>query len=187
MCAVLQPSSTPVHPRPWRWRSLWRGLRLVRRAIERPFYKLYERRLERETADWELPQHLGFIMDGNRRFARELGSAHVSFGHTRGAEKLWEVLSWCYDAGIPVVTVWSFSLDNFERDTSEVEALLRLFEDKTRELADHSEVHANEVKVRYIGKLELLPESLQAAIRAAETATAHYQRYRLNSAAGAPS
>ena len=149
-------------------------------ALKWPFYKLYEKRLELQMKHWCLPRHIGVIMDGNRRFARSRGNAHVSYGHARGADKLQQVLSWCYDAGIPVVTVWSFSLDNFQRDTSEVEALLQLFEDKTRELASHSEVHTNEVQVRYIGKMELLPESLREAIRAVESATAGYDRFHLN-------
>jgi short-chain Z-isoprenyl diphosphate synthase len=149
-------------------------------ALKWPFYKLYEMRLEAEIKHWQLPRHIGIIMDGNRRYARSHGSAHVSYGHARGAEKLQQVLSWCYDAGIPVVTVWSFSLDNFHRDTTEVEALLQLFEDKTRELASHSEVHTNEVRVRYIGKTELLPEGLREAIRGVEEATAGYGRFHLN-------
>jgi short-chain Z-isoprenyl diphosphate synthase len=149
-------------------------------ALKWPFYRLYEMRLEAAMKHWRLPRHIGVIMDGNRRFARAQGSAQVSYGHARGADKLQQVLSWCYDAGIPVVTVWSFSLDNFQRDTSEVEALLQLFEDRTRELASHSEVHTNEVQVRYIGKTSLLPESLREAIRAVETATAGYDRFHLN-------
>jgi len=123
---------------------------------------------------------MGVIMDGNRRFARELGLSSASEGHSRGASKIRELLSWCYDVGIPVVTVWSFSLDNFNRDTTEVEALLRLFERETRALIEHSDVHTNQVRVRYLGKLELLPESLQEAIRAAEAATADYDRFQLN-------
>ena len=153
---------------------------VVGAVLKWPFYRLYERRLEAEMKSWELPSHIGIIMDGNRRFARSLGSAHVSFGHLRGADKLKQVLSWCYAAEIPVVTVWSFSLDNFHRDTTEVEALLQLFEDRTRELASHSEVHENGVRVRYIGKLELLPESLQEAIRTVEEATSGYDRFHLN-------
>lgn len=149
-------------------------------ALKWPFYKLYEKRLEAAMKGWRLPHHIGIIMDGNRRYARALGGAHVSWGHAKGADKLQQVLSWCYDAGIPVVTVWSFSLDNFERDTSEVAALLKLFEDRTRELAQRSEVHENGVRVRYIGKLSLLPESLQEAIRAVEGATAGYDRFHLN-------
>jgi short-chain Z-isoprenyl diphosphate synthase len=161
--------------------------RLVRRFRRRvqalllaPFYWLYERWLQRQVAEWNLPRHIGVIMDGNRRYARELGFPLVSQGHLSGAEKLWEMLSWCYETGVPVVTVWSFSLDNFGRDTSEVEALLALFEEKTRELAEHREVHEKEVRVRYLGQLELLPEGLQKAIQEAEAATSGYDRFRLN-------
>jgi short-chain Z-isoprenyl diphosphate synthase len=152
----------------------------VASALKWPFYKLYEKRLEAEMKGWRLPHHIGIIMDGNRRYARASGGFQVSWGHARGADKLQQVLSWCYDAGIPVVTVWSFSLDNFERDTSEVAALLQLFEERTRELARRSEVHENGVRVRYIGKLSLLPESLQEAIRTVEGATAGYDRFHLN-------
>jgi short-chain Z-isoprenyl diphosphate synthase len=161
-------------------RRLRRGLGLVRRWLERPFYALYERRLTAQVAEWRLPRHIGVIMDGNRRFARELAKSPVSFGHARGAEKLHQLLGWCYDFGIPVVTVWSFSLDNFQRDTSEVEHLFQLFEDKTRELARRSELKTNEVRVRYIGKLNLLPESLQEAIRSVEQQTAAHSRFHLN-------
>ncbi len=158
-------------------RHLWE---IARRVLQWPFYRLYERRLEAEMKSWELPRHIGIIMDGNRRYARALGNQHVSLGHRAGADKLQQVLSWCYEADIPVVTVWSFSLDNFHRDTTEVEALLQLFEDRTRELAEHSEVHTNQVRVRYIGKTELLPEGLREAIRNVEEATAGYDRFHLN-------
>ena len=168
--AGSRPAAGPV-------RHLWE---LAKQALLWPFYKLYERRLEAEMKDWTLPQHIGVIMDGNRRYARALGSPEVSLGHRAGADKLQQVLSWCYEAGIPVVTVWSFSLDNFHRDTDEVGALLQLFEDRTRELAEHSEVHTNEVRVRYIGKTELLPDGLRQAIRAVEEATAGYDRFHLN-------
>ena len=153
---------------------------LLKRFLKAPFYHLYERRLESKVADWAVPRHIGFIMDGNRRFARSLGLARVSEGHFQGAEKLWDVLSWCYDAGVSVVTVWCFSIDNFQRDAEEVKALLDLFEEKTRELAEHDEVHSKRVRVRYIGELGMLPPSLQEAIRSAEAATAEYDDYVLN-------
>jgi short-chain Z-isoprenyl diphosphate synthase len=161
-------------------RRLRRVLGIVRRWLERPFYALYERRLAAQVTEWRLPRHIGVIMDGNRRFARELARSPVSFGHARGAEKLNQLLGWCYDFGIPVVTVWSFSLDNFQRDISEVEHLFQLFEDKTRELARRSELKTNEVRVRYIGKLTMLPESLQEAIRSVEQQTAAHSRFHLN-------
>jgi short-chain Z-isoprenyl diphosphate synthase len=178
----MRPLDAPV-PAPARLpgvRALPALRQLARRWLKRPFYALYERHLTAQVGGWDLPRHIGIIMDGNRRFARELGLADVSHGHARGAEKLRQVLSWCYDVGIPVVTVWSFSLDNFQRDTSEVEALLRLFETETRKLATHSDVHTNQVRVRYLGKLEMLPEGLRDAIRGAEEITAGYDRFQLN-------
>ena len=170
------PGTRP-HARHGALRHAWE---IARAWLERPFYRLYERQLLAEAADWRLPRHLGIIMDGNRRFARETGGASVSFGHARGAEKLHQVLDWCREVGIDVVTVWSFSLDNFHRDVSEVGALFQLFEEKTRELARRDEVRTHGVRVRYIGKLTLLPESLQEAIRSVEEATAGHERFHLN-------
>lgn len=161
----------------WRLGTLWTAFK---QTVKHPFYRIYERRLEEKVADWKLPEHIGIIMDGNRRFARGLGLSSVSDGHQKGAEKLWEALNWCYDAGVKTVTVWCFSIDNFERDAKEVAALLDLFEEKTRELTDHDEVHARQVRLRYIGEIDRLPASLQDAIRAAEEATSDYSAYRLN-------
>ncbi|MDE2922748.1 MAG: polyprenyl diphosphate synthase [Acidobacteriota bacterium] len=157
--------------------ELWRR---VKALIKWPFYVVYQRRLESKVRTWRLPRHIGLIMDGNRRFARQQGLGNVSAGHFRGAEKLWEVLNWCYEADVSTVTVWSMSLDNFNRSAKEVRALFDLFEEKTRELTNHDDVHQKGIRVRFLGQIELLPESLQTAIREAEAATSGYDRYRLN-------
>lgn len=156
---------------------VWRGIKAL---IKRPFYALYERRMARQVDTWKLPRHIGIIMDGNRRFARGLGRSHVLFGHSRGAEKLREVLRWCQECNVPVVTVWSFSLDNFARAESEVDDLLKLFEERTRELIDGPDVHENGIRVRYIGKTDLLPESLREAIDEVERVTQDYDKFHLN-------
>ncbi|HEX9731041.1 MAG TPA: polyprenyl diphosphate synthase [Thermoanaerobaculia bacterium] len=148
--------------------------------VKRPFYEIYLRRLRALAHTWSHPRHLGIIMDGNRRFARQIGFASALLGHHRGAEKLKEVLRWCSDLGVPVVTVWCFSIDNFQRSTEEVEGLLRLFEDQAREMADSDQVHRHQVRVRFIGRLELLPESLRQEIRRVEDATAGYDKLQLN-------
>jgi short-chain Z-isoprenyl diphosphate synthase len=119
-------------------------------------------------------------MDGNRRFARTLGTADLSLGHKLGADKMREMLDWCFEHGIAVVTVWGFSIDNFSRDSEEVGGLLQLFEQKTREMIDSPDLHDNHVRVRFIGQRDLLPASLQDAIAAVERATAHYDRFVLN-------
>lgn len=158
-------------------RIIWQYFKSL---IKQPFYKFYERRLAAQAATWKLPQHIGIIMDGNRRFALQSGLARIMDGHAMGADKLREVVNWIYEVGVPVVTVWSFSLDNFSRTAEEVESLFRLFEVKTKELVQDEEMQKNHIKVRYIGKLDLLPESLQKAISEAEEATAHYDRCLLN-------
>ena len=153
---------------------------IFKNLIKIPVYALYERRLAHQVTSWRLPNHVGIIMDGNRRFARELGGKHVAVGHRQGASKLREVLGWFREFNIPVATLWTFSIDNFNRDPSEVDALLELFEEHTVELASSEEIHAHRIRVRYIGKTELLPTSLQAAIRDVEQKTEHYDSYELN-------
>ncbi len=171
---------SPPAVRPVVGGRITRGWEIFKHLVKSPIYRLYQHRLESKVAGWTIPRHIGFIMDGNRRFARSLGLQTVSDGHRQGAKKLWEVLSWCFEADVHVVTVWCFSLDNFRRDTDEVKALLDLFEEKTREIAEHHEVHSKRVRVRYIGELGLLPSSLREAIRGAEAATAGYDEYVLN-------
>jgi short-chain Z-isoprenyl diphosphate synthase len=156
---------------------LWRTLTEL---VQRPFYPVYERMLTAAAESWHKPQHIGIIMDGNRRFARQFGASDVAYGHQIGADKLREMLDWCFERNIPVVTVWGFSLDNFARDTEEVNALFELFERKTLEMVTSPDLHDNQVRVRFIGRLDLLPDSLQEAIRQVEVATGQYQRFVLN-------
>lgn len=147
--------------------------------LARPFYALYERILAARAGVWRKPRHIGIVMDGNRRFAKMLGS-DVGYGHKVGADKLREMLNWCFECDVPVITVWGFSIDNFNRNESEVTGLLKLFEIKTREMVDSADLHGNQVRVRFIGKLDLLPASLQEAIADVEGATRHYERFVLN-------
>ena len=162
-------------------RKLVRSIRDgVQAILLAPFYRLYQAYLETQLAGWKRPAHIGIIMDGNRRFARMQRFGSVIYGHQRGADKLEEVLGWCEQAGVDVVTVWIFSLDNFNRDPEEVEALLSLFERKFKELIESPRVHEHRIRVRSLGQLESLPESLQKVIREAEEATAHYERRVLN-------
>jgi short-chain Z-isoprenyl diphosphate synthase len=157
--------------------ALWKTLSEV---VQRPFYPIYERFLTATADTWRKPQHIGIIKDGNRRFARNLGASDVALGHRVGADKLREMLNWCFERNIPVVTVWGFSIDNFQRDNDEVNALFDLFERKTREMCTNSDLHDNQVRVRFIGRRDLLPESLQDAIREVETVTGKYQKFVLN-------
>ncbi len=98
-------------------------------------YRVYERSLVRELAGAPMPQHVGVILDGNRRFARERGLAHVADGHLAGAQRIEPFLGWCAEIGIPNVTLWLLSTDNLDREDDEVAPLLRIIEDTVHGLA----------------------------------------------------
>ncbi len=152
----------------------------ARAVLRLPLDRLEERRLSRQLPSWHRPRHVGMILDGNRRYARESGAISVLEGHARGADKLYEVLSWLFESDVHVVTAWIFSLDNFNRTPAEVKGLFDLIERRTYELIEHPDVHRHEVNVRFIGRTQLLPERLRRAIAAAEQATEHYSRNYLN-------
>jgi len=176
---LAKPTLTP--PEREQSARIWSFLfRTAADSLQRPFYAVYERFLASRAGTWRRPEHIGIVMDGNRRFARMLGASDVAYGHRVGADKLREMLNWCFEREIPVVTVWGFSIDNFKRDSDEVRGLLKLFEIKTLEMVDSRDLHDNQVRVRFIGKLDLLPASLQDAIKKVEGATAHYDRFVLN-------
>lgn len=112
-----------------------------------------------------IPRHVAFIMDGNRRWARKL-KLEVHQGHAQGGEKLIESLEWCLDAGVEVVTVYAFSIENFKRPKSEVDEIMKLCEIKFREILERREtIHRNRVRVRVLGELSRLSPALQQLMR----------------------
>ena len=135
-------------------------------------YYLYERRLLLQVRGRQVPRHLGIILDGNRRYALEHGVPDVRDAYALGAEKLDDVLEWCADIGITAVSLWVFSTDNFRRPAGEISGILSAVESKLRRLAGHPRSRRLGLRVRAVGKLDLLPDSTIDAIRAAEEATA---------------
>lgn len=126
-----------------------------------------------------VPRHVGIIMDGNRRFAARLGLDPAA-GHLLGRRKLEEVLRWCLELKIRCLTVYAFSTENFERARDEVDLLMQLFERNYHEMADHADVHRHQIRVRTLGRTDLLPPVVQEAARLAEERTRHYDQYFFN-------
>ena len=89
-------------------------MRVARRFLS-PVYKLYEKRLERQMKKGQIPKHLAVIMDGNRRYAENLGILPHE-GHKEGKNTLENLSDWCRNLGIKYLTVYAFSLENFSRD-----------------------------------------------------------------------
>ncbi|KAF0474159.1 Di-trans-poly-cis-decaprenylcistransferase [Gigaspora margarita] len=118
-----------------------------------------------------IPQHIGFIMDGNRRFARKMNYKQVVEGHFMGYDKLQEVLNICLHLGVKVVTIYAFSIENFKRPKEEVDTLMELAKTKFIELCEKSHlVNKYDLCVRILGNIALLPVDVQdAAKKAVET------------------
>jgi tritrans,polycis-undecaprenyl-diphosphate synthase [geranylgeranyl-diphosphate specific] len=147
-------------------------------------YRLYEYFLYRQLdKDWA-PRHVGIILDGNRRYARKHGLDVPWFGHHKGAAKVMEVLRILWEANVKVCTLYAFSIENFQRKKDEVEEIMTLAEEKFAEVVDNPDVHRHRVRIRAIGRVDLLPEKVQLAIRAAEEETKEYSDHILNVAIG---
>src|SRR2546422_1215558 len=152
----------------------------ISRIISDAAYQAYERRLFGQVRNAPIPKHVAIIMDGNRRFAQELGLGNPGVGHARGRDKLEEVLQWCLDVGVRILTVYAFSTENLSRPTEEIEELMRLFAENFRKVGDDERVHRYKIKVHVFGDRDLLPEFVREAIAYAEGRTKDYDDYFFN-------
>ena len=144
-------------------------------------YSTYEAKLEKEVLSGPIPKHLAIIMDGNRRYAREvLRDEDTRVGHTKGKEKLEEVLDWCLKTGVRILTVYAFSTENFSRDEEEVDFLLKLITEMMRSMGDDERVHRYRIRTRMIGDRSLIPDELREAVEYSEAKTADYDDYHFN-------
>jgi tritrans,polycis-undecaprenyl-diphosphate synthase [geranylgeranyl-diphosphate specific] len=142
-------------------------------------YSIYNRWL-RETLDrGEKPKHIGVIMDGNRRWAKQRDMIPWE-GHWEGADKTKLFLDWCLDLNIKTITLYSFSTENFKREEKEVLELFKLFEETLERVLNSDRIHEKRVRIRAIGRIETLPDSLQKLINRVEESTKDYNRYYLN-------
>jgi short-chain Z-isoprenyl diphosphate synthase len=132
-------------------------------------YATYEHRLIAELDHSRLPRHVAVLADGNRRWARtNAPNQPLVAGYEAGADKLKEFLEWCDELGIPVVTLWVLSTDNFLRsETDEIEPLLEVIEHMVADLAA-----TKRWRVHPVGALDLLPEHSAASLTAADRSTA---------------
>ena len=151
---------------------------------ENILYKIYEWYISRNLKPEKMPKHVAIIMDGNRRYSKLQGNIDVVKGHEIGVNNLKKVLDWSIELGIEIITVYAFSTENFNRPEHEVEGLMKLFLINFKRLVTHEKIHKNEVKVKVVGKLDLIPENVREAIKEAEDATAQYDKRLLNIAIG---
>ena len=152
--------------------------KLARKAVS-PIYAVYQRRLANQVKNGDVPNHLAVIMDGNRRYAQSVGLLPHE-GHLEGKNTLEYLSDWCRSVGIKILTVYAFSLENFNRSEGELRKLMDLFEESFRNAGDDPRVHQHKIRVRALGHRELLPSRVKDAIDYAESKTKDYTNFNYN-------
>jgi undecaprenyl diphosphate synthase len=125
----------------------------------------------------DLPRHVAIIMDGNRRWARQRDLSELD-GHAAGVEAIRELLRHAVRRGVPVMTLYAFSRENWARSDEEVTGLFGLLEAAIR--SETAELRAQGVRIRLLGRLDELPEATRVSIGEALDATAGGDRLLLN-------
>ena len=146
--------------------------------LPRVMYSFYEHRLARTLTADELPHHVGVLVDGNRRWARQFG-ATTEEGHRAGARKIVEFLRWCHELNIQVVTLYILSTENLNRPPEELTALLEIITNLTRQLQEEGIC-----RMQAVGALATLPPELQEQLASSVQRTAGNPGPHLNIAVG---
>lgn len=125
------------------------------------------------------PKHIGIILDGNRRFAKRLMMQPWK-GHELGFEKFKQLFQWCREMDIRELTLYCFSMQNFNRPKREFDFLMNVFSRALREALTNKDIHENKIRINVIGRWHLFPEALQKDIRKVMEATKEYNNYQIN-------
>ena len=141
-------------------------------------YPAYESRMVKALPADQIPQHVGVMLDGNRRWAKAVG-ADTAHGYQAGAANIEPLLDWCEEVGVKVVTLWLLSTDNLNRPPEQLAGLLSIIEGAVATLAE-----AGRWRLHPVGALDLLPASTAAKLKAAEDATQDAPGLLVNVAVG---
>ncbi|MEO7422737.1 MAG: isoprenyl transferase [Ornithinibacter sp.] len=141
-------------------------------------YAAYARRLTKELGTAAVPRHVGVMLDGNRRWARARG-AGTNEGHQAGADNIANLLSWCEEVGVELVTLWLLSTDNLNRPEPELTPLLDIIGRAVDTLAD-----THRWRIHTVGALDLLPVETAQRLKAAGDRTRDVDGMLVNVAVG---
>lgn len=155
----------------------------LKSIIKSALYPVYERRLMAKLDLNRTPHHIGVILDGNRRWAKEnpspTGDTSSSRGHKAGAEKIIELLQWCEETDINLVTLWLLSSDNLKRSPEELAKLIAIIGETVEELSA-----TGKWRIHPVGSLDLLPQQLSSRLKEIAQKTAAIDGITVNVAIG---
>ena len=124
-------------------------------------------------------KHIAIILDGNRRYAKKLLKEPWK-GHDSGAEKVEQLFDWCKDLGVTELTLYTFSMQNFNRDKKEVDYLMNIFCKFFEKKETKEKIHQNKMRISFIGRTHLLPANVQEIIRKTQEETREYTDFLVN-------
>lgn len=125
------------------------------------------------------PKHVGLVLDGNRRFAKRLMKEPWK-GHEYGADKVDKLFDWCKELGIKEITLYAFSMQNFNRPKIEFDYLMNLFMEFFDKAKTSEKIHSNKIRIRFIGRIHLFPTNVYEKMKELEQATRDYSDYNVN-------
>ena len=125
-------------------------------------YSLYENRLQRNILKEDIPQHIGLIHDGHRRYARREKLLSYEVSYKIGMLRFKECISWCDELGIDYITSWLLSRENLMRSEAELEQYFKVLNELFEELVIDDIV--DNYKIQFIGSTDLLPDYLKDTI-----------------------
>ena len=143
------------------------------------FYKIYSRKLEKEILNGDIPNHVALILDGNRRWAKRNLSIPKA-GHWKGADSVENLLDWCEEFDIKIITLYALSAENLRREDEELEYLYDLIKTRLEKLYNDPRIHRNKMRVKAMGRVELLPDSIKQILKKLDDATKGYSDHFLN-------
>ena len=126
-----------------------------------------------------MPNHVAIILDGNRRWAKRNLSVNKQ-GHFTGANAVENLLDWCEEFDIKIITLYVLSAENLERENEELEYLYDLIKTRLEKLYNDPRIHRNQMRVKAIGTVKLLPDSIQNVLHRLDDATKNYKNHFLN-------
>jgi tritrans,polycis-undecaprenyl-diphosphate synthase [geranylgeranyl-diphosphate specific] len=124
-------------------------------------------------------QHIGIILDGNRRFSKKLMKEPWK-GHEYGAKKVEKLFDWCRELNIREITLYAFSIENFNRPKKEFDFLMNIFRKEFKKLLNDPRIYNNKIKIKFIGRIQMLPEDLQEVFKEIEKKTKDHDQYKVN-------
>ncbi|MCJ8306815.1 MAG: polyprenyl diphosphate synthase [Nitrosopumilus sp.] len=142
-------------------------------------YKIYGKKLENEIKNGDIPNHIAIILDGNRRWAKR-HLAMTKEGHWKGADSVENLLDWCEEFDIKIITLYALSAENMDRKDDELEYLYELIQIRLEKLLNDPRIHRNKMRVKAIGRIELLPNSIKDVLNKLDIATKNYDNHFLN-------